>query len=107
VEGNEWLHKLTEIQLKLNSRDNAARQDSPFFSLIGFEAKLGLSSFPYPITPCTLAKERYLDTTRNLYSSKVKEAKQANKKPSVPPLLSAGQNLLLLMENINLVNTSR
>jgi len=51
VEGNEWLHKLSEIQLKLNSRDNTARQYSPFFSLQGFEAKLGPSSFPYSITP--------------------------------------------------------
>jgi len=25
VKGNEWLHKLSEIQLKLNSRDNTAR----------------------------------------------------------------------------------
>jgi len=29
VEGNKWVHKLSEIQLKLNSRDNTARQYSP------------------------------------------------------------------------------
>jgi len=91
----------------LNSRDNTARQHSPFFSLLGFEAKLGPSSFPYPINPCTLAEERHLDTSRNLYSSKVKQAKQANKKRSVPPLLSAGQKVLLSTENVNLLNTSR
>jgi len=55
VERNEWLHKLSEIQLKLNSRDTTARQYSPFFSLLGFEAKLGPSSFPYPINPYTPA----------------------------------------------------
>jgi len=107
VEGNEWLHKLLEIQVKLNSRDNTARQHSPFFSLLGFEPKLGPSSFPYPINPYTPAEERHLDTSRNLYSSKVKQAKQANKKRSVPQLLSAGQNVLLSTENINLLNTSR
>jgi len=107
VEGNEWLHKLSEIQLKLNSRDNTTRQHSPFFSLLGFEAKLGPSSFPYPITSDTPAEERHLDTSRNLYSSKVKQAKQANKKRSVPPLLSASQKVLLSTENINLLNTSR
>jgi len=107
VEGNEWLHKLSEIQLKLNSRGNTARQHSPFFSLLGLEAKLGPSSFPYPITPYTPAEERHLDTSRNLYSSKVKQAKQANKKRSVTPLLSAGQKVLLSTENINLLNTSR
>jgi len=107
IERNEWLHKLSEIQLKLNSRDNTARQHSPFFSLLGFEAKLGPSSFPYPINPYTPAEERHLDTSRNLYSSKVKQAKQANKKRSVPPLLSVGQSVLLSTENINLLNTSR
>jgi len=107
VEGNEWLHKLCEIQLKLNSQNNTARQHGPFFSLLGFEVKLGPSSFPYPITPYTPAEERHLDTSCNLYSSKVKEAKQANKKRSVPPLDSAGQEILLSTENINLLNTSR
>jgi len=69
VEGNEWLHKLSEIQLKVNSRDNTARQHSPFFSLLGFKAKIGPSSFPYPITPYTPTEQRHLDTSRNLYSS--------------------------------------
>jgi len=107
VEGNEWLHKLSEIQLKLCSRDNTARQQSPFFSLLGFEAKLGPSSFPYLINPYSPAEECHLETSRNLYSSQVKQAKEPNKKRSVPPLLSAGQNVLLPTENINLLNTSR
>jgi len=106
VEGNEWLYKLSEIQLKLYSRDNTARQHSTFFSLLGFEAKIGPSSFPYPITPYTPAEERHLDTSRNLYSSKVKQTKQANKKRSVPRLLAAGQKILLSTENLNLLNTS-
>jgi len=107
VKGNEWLHKLSETQLKLNSRDNTARQHCPFFSLLGFDAKLSPSSFPYPITAYTPAEERHLDTSRNMYSSKVKQAIQANEKPSVPPLLSAGQKVLLSTENLNLLNTSR
>jgi len=107
VEGNEGLHKLAEIQLKLNFRDNSARQDSPFFSLLGFEAKVGPSSCPYPITPYTPAEECHLDTSHNQYSYKVKQAKQANKKRSVPPALSAGQKVLLSTENINFLNRSR
>ena len=91
----------------MNSRDNIARQHSPFFSLLGFEAKLGPSSFPYPINPYTPAEECHLNTSRNLYSSKVKQATQANKKRSVPPLLSAGQKVLLSTENLNLLNTYR
>jgi len=83
VDGNEWLHKLSEIQPKLNSQDNATRQHSPIFSLLSFEAKLGHSSLPYQIDPYSpteerhLVEEHHLDTSRNLYSSKVKEAKQA------------------------------
>jgi len=107
VEGNERLHRLSEIQLKLNFRDNTARQHSPFFSLLGFGAKLGPFSFPYPITPYTPAEKRHLDTSCNRYSSKVRQAKQANKKQSVPPLLSAGQKVLLSTDNLNLLNTSR
>jgi len=107
AKGNEWLYKLCEILIKLNSRDNTARQHSPLFSLLGFAAKPGPSSFPYLITPYTPADERHLDTSRNLYSSKVKQAKQANKKRSVSPLLSAGQKILLSMKNLNLLNTSR
>ena len=106
VKGNEWLYKLCGIQLKLNSRDSTARQESPFFSLLGFEAKLGPSSFIYSITPYTPAEECHVDTSCNLYSSKVKQAKQANKKRFVPPLLSAGQNVLLSTKNINLVYVS-
>jgi len=107
VQGNEWLHKLSEIQLKLNYGDNSATQHSPFFSFTGFEAKLSPSSFPYSITPYTSAEECHLDTLRNLYCFKVKQAKQANKKGSVPSLLSAGQKVLLSTENIHLWNTCR
>jgi len=107
VDGNEWLHKLSKINLKLNSRDKTVTQHSPFFSLLGFEVKLGPSSFPYPITPYTYTEERHLNTSRNLYSSKVKQAKQANKKRSVLPLLSAGQKVLLSTGNINVLKTSR
>jgi len=107
VEGNEWLHKLYKIQLKLNSRDNTVSQHSPFFSLLGLAAKLGPSPLPNPITPYTPAAECHLNTCSNLYSSKGKQAKQANKKQSIPPLLSASQKVFLSMENINFWNTSR
>jgi len=107
VEGNEWWYKLSEIQLKLNLHDNTARQHSLLFSLLGFEVKIGPSSFIYLITPYTPAEERYHDSSCNLYYSKVKQATQANKKRSVSPPLSADQKVLLSMKNINLENTSR
>ena len=69
--------------------------------------KLSPSSFPYLITPYTPAEACHLDTSCNLYSPTVKQAQQANKKRSVPLLLSAGQKVLLYAENLNLLNTSR
>ena len=97
VEGNEWLHKLSEIQLTLNSRDNTARQHSPFFSLLGFKGKLGPSSLHYTITPYSPAEERHLNSSRNLYSSKVKQGKQANKKRNnYIPDLSTDSRLSLI-----------
>jgi len=107
VEGNEWLPKLSEIQLKVNFWDNTARQHSSIFLFLDFEALLGPSSFPYLVTTYIPAEERHFANSRNLYSSKVKEANQTNKKRSIPPLLSEGQMVLLSMENINLLNTSR
>jgi len=75
VEENERLHKLSEIQVNVKSPDNTAKQHSLFFSLLGFEAKLGPSSFPYQITPYTLTAERHRDTSPNLCSTEVKQAK--------------------------------
>ena len=91
----------------MNSRDNNTRQHTSFFSLLGFKAKPGPASFPYPINAYTPAEERHLDKSRNRYSHKVKQVKQANKKRSVPVPLSAGQKVLLSTENINLLKTSR
>ena len=49
AEGNEWLSKMPEIQLRLNSHYNASCRNNPFATVSGFDAKLGLDTFPYPI----------------------------------------------------------
>ena len=46
AEGDEWLQKIPEIQLKLNSRYNAARMNCALFTLFGLDAKIGLLCFP-------------------------------------------------------------
>jgi len=75
VGGNEWLYKILQIQLKLNSRNNTVKQQSPFFLLSGLEAKLGPYSFPSLINPYTATEEHHVHTLHNLYSFKVKLAK--------------------------------
>jgi len=48
VEGNEWLNKLSMIQLNLNSPDNSARLDMSFFLHKGFRAKDWCYFLPIP-----------------------------------------------------------
>ena len=56
AEGNIWLSKMPDIQLRLNSHYNTSRRNNPFVKVLGFDAKLGRDSFPYPIN-------NYLPTT--------------------------------------------
>ena len=49
AEGNKWLTKIPEIQLRLNSRYNASRRNNHFVTVLGCDAKLELDTFPYPI----------------------------------------------------------
>ena len=48
-EGNEWWSKISEIQLRLNSHYNTSRGNNPFVTVLGFDPKLGLDTFPYTI----------------------------------------------------------
>ena len=41
-EGNKWLSKIPEIQLRWNLRYNASCRNYPYVTVLGFYAKLGL-----------------------------------------------------------------
>ena len=47
AEGNKWLSKIPEIQLRLNSRYKASRRNNPFITVWGFDAKQGLNTCHY------------------------------------------------------------
>ena len=49
AEGNEWLGKILEIQLRLNSCYNASHRNNHLVTVLGFDAKLGLDTFSHPI----------------------------------------------------------
>jgi len=85
VEGDQWLQKIPEIQLKLNSRYDAARKNSPFLTLFGFDAKIGLSSVPYPVNPYVTTEERHSTTSQHLHQSKIKQAHNAYKRRTEEP----------------------
>ena len=78
AEGNEWLSKIPEIQLRLNSRYNASHRNNPFITLLDFDAKLGLDTFPYLINKYQPAMECHNATSQALTSAKANQAKQAN-----------------------------
>ena len=62
-EGNKWLSKILEIQLRLNSRYNASCRNNLFITVLGFDAKLGRDTFPYPINKYQTATERHNTTS--------------------------------------------
>ena len=64
AEGNEWLSKILEIQLRLNLHYNAFRKNNPFVIVLSFDAKLGLDSFPYFINNYQPVTEYYNTTSQ-------------------------------------------
>ena len=78
AEGNEWLSKILEIQLRLNLRYNASRRNNPCVIVLGLDTKLGLDTCPYPINNYQPATERHNATSQALTSTKASQAKQAN-----------------------------
>jgi hypothetical protein len=106
AEGDEWLTKIPEIQLKLNSRYNASRRNNPFVTVLGFDAKLGLDSFPYPINNYQPASERHNTTSQALTQAKISQAKQANIHRTPEPQHKVGDQVLLSTKNINIQNTA-
>ena len=72
AEGDEWLQKIPEIQLKLNSRYNAARRNYPFFASFGFDVNIRLSSLPHLVNHYVPHEERHTTTSLNLYQAKTK-----------------------------------
>ena len=78
AEGNTWLSKIPEIQLRLNSSYNTSRRNNPFITVLGFDAKLGLDIFPYHIKQYQTATERNNAASQALTNAKASQAKHAN-----------------------------
>ena len=70
AEGNEWLSKMLEIQLKLNSLYNPCRNNNPFITVVGFDTKLGLDTFSYSINKYQPGTERHNATPQDLHNAK-------------------------------------
>ena len=77
-EANAWLSKIPKIQLRLNSHYNACRRNYPFVTVLGFDDKLGLDTFPYPLSNNQPAMEYYKSISQDLTNTKDEQAKQAD-----------------------------
>ena len=106
AEGNEQLSKIPEIQLKLNSRYNASHRNNPFVVLLGFDTKLGLDTFPYPINKYQTVTERHNTTSQALTNAKTSQAKQANLYRTGEPQYKVRDKVLLSTKNSNIQNVS-
>ena len=106
AEGNKWLSKIPEIQLRLNLRYNASRRNNPFITVLDFDTKLGLNTFPYSINKYQPATECHNATSQALTSAKASQAKQANLHCTLEPKHKVGDKVLLSTKNINIQNIS-
>ena len=104
ADGNKLLSKMLEIQLRLNLRYNTSTRNNPFVTLFGFDAKLGLDTFPYHINKYQPATERHNGTSQALTNAKANQAKRANLHCTTEPLHKIGDKVLLSTKDINIEN---
>ena len=98
------LSKIRDIQLRLNSHNNSSRRNNPFVTVLGFDTKLGLDTFPYPTNNYQPATERHDATSQALTSAKANQANQTNLHHTLEPKHKVEDNVLLSINNINIKN---
>ena len=104
AEGNECLSKMPEIQLGLNSCYNAFHRNNHFVTVLGFDAKQGLDTFPYPINKYQRATEDHNATSEALTTAKASHAKQVSLHRTAEPRHKVRDKALLSTKNINIQN---
>ena len=104
LEGNIWLSKTPEIQLRLNLYHNASRRYNHVVTVLGFDAKLGLDTFPHTISNYQPVIEHYNATSQALFNAKPSQAKKANLHRTLEAQYKVRDNILLSTKNINIKN---
>ena len=89
-EANECLSKIPEIQLRLNSHYNASHRNNLFVTVLGFDAKLGLYTFPYQINKYQPATQHHYAISQALTSAKASQAKQVTLHRTLEPKYKVG-----------------
>ena len=100
------MSKIREIQLRLNLHYNASRRNNHFAIVLGFDAKLGLNTFPYPINKYQSATQCHKASSQALTNAKASQAKQANLHCTPEPQHKVEDKVLLSTKNIKINNVS-
>ena len=106
AEGNQWLSKIPEFQLMLNSRSNTSRTYNSFVTVWGFDANLGLNTLSYCINKYQPVMERHNSTSQVLTGATASQAKQANLHHTLEPQYKVIDKVLLSTKNINIKKES-
>ena len=107
LEGDQWVKKLPELQLKFNSRYNSSCGSSPFHTLYGFTPRSGRARLPYPLNKIVADTDRHAQGTNKLKIEKERQSFPAKKRRNQPPRWQIGQKVLLSSQNINLPNVNK
>ena len=102
TERNKWLSKIPEFPLRLNTRYYASYWKYPFATVLGFDGRLGLDTFPYPFHKHQPTTERHNAKSHVLTSAKASQAKQANLHGTLEPKHKVANKVLVSKNNINL-----
>ena len=107
LEGDQYVKKLLDIQLKLNSRYNLSHGSSLFHILYGFTTRFGQAQMSYPLNKIVADTDGDAQGTNNLTLAKASQFFQPKKRTSKPPRWKIGQKVMLSSQNIDLPNGNK
>ena len=107
IEADQWVKKLEEIPLRLNSTCNWSRRRSPFHTLYAFTLRFGLPQMHYPLNKVVAHTDRHVQLTNILKQANERQSLQANKRSNQPPRCKIAQKVMLLLHSINLPNVNQ
>ena len=85
AKGNKWFSKRLEIQLTLNLHYNALWGNNLFVTVLGFDTKQGLETFPYTFYQYQSAMESHNSNFQPWPNTNASQAKQANLHRTLEP----------------------
>ena len=85
AEGKNWIAKVPEVQMALNSRYDSSRKSTPYINLFGIRPNIARPILPHPINYFADPAQRHLNTAQALHESKIKQKEQVDKHRQAAP----------------------